>query len=71
MTRNRVLIIGKQGALIERKKANFTEYVSAWSYDEESGTWGQGHYFPAYPDTAKEQAKALEKALNHFKENYL
>lgn len=43
------VILNSKGdyTLIARMKEDFTlyEYVVAWSYDKESDSWGQGHYF--------------------------
>lgn len=34
-------------ALVERtnEKGEVYEWVCAWAYDEETNSWGQGHYF--------------------------
>lgn len=49
------------------------EIVSCWCYNEETESWGQGHYFTLwYDEITEENKKALmEKAKKHFVENYL
>ena len=67
-----LLIEGKNGALLkvcdnERKY----ELVSCWSYDKETQSWGQGHYFTLWHDiTPENKAKLLIEATKHFLQNY-
>lgn len=42
-------------ALLDRH-TNYCTYVVAWSFDDNDGTWGQGHYF-----------EELEEAREYFK----
>lgn len=49
------------------------EIVSCWCYNEETESWGQGHYFTLWHDEITEENKKalMEKAKKHFAENYL
>ena len=49
------------------------ELVSCWNFDEETMSWGQGHYFTLWGNQITEENKKelLEKAKKHFTENYL
>lgn len=64
---------GKNGALlVVCDTATKYEIVSAWGYDKESDSWGQGHYFTLWYDeiTEENKAKLLEKATKHFVKHY-
>ena len=69
-----LLRVGRRGALLKvcdtPKKY---ELVSAYSYDEKSNSWGQGHYFTLWfgDVTEENKAKLFERANQHFEENYL
>ena len=68
-----LIIEGKNGALLKvcdtEKKY---ELVSAWSYDRNTNSWGQGHYFTLWYKeiTPENKAKLLIEATKHFLENY-
>lgn len=58
-----VLKLGKSSkwgdpiAIIHRVTDKWEDYVVAWMYDVESGTWGQGHYMFDTQEEAEEYAK--------------
>ena len=58
-----VLKLGKSSkwgdpvAIIHRVTDKWEDYVVAWMYDVESGTWGQGHYMFNTQEEAEEYAK--------------
>ena len=49
---------GIKVALVDRG-TGFQPYVVAWCYDEDSRTWGQGHYF-----------QKLKDAVKYYEKNY-
>lgn len=69
-----LILKGRNGALLKVcDTPTKYELVSAWCYNEETMSWGQGHYFTLwYNDITEENKKELfEKAKKHFIENYL
>ena len=68
LARERADVIRKYG-----DTPNKYELVSAWCFNEETMSWGQGHYFTLWGINITEESKAelMEKAMKHFKENYL
>lgn len=55
-------------ALIERtnEKGEVYEWVCAWAYDEETNSWGQGHYFFDLNDAYK----YIQDKLDEYWDNY-
>jgi hypothetical protein len=68
--KKQILKVGKNGALVARVRDNgeVFEYVSAWAFDPNTETWGQGHYFTPHGDYTT--AEALKDATDHFNANY-
>lgn len=51
---------GTKIAIIDKHiKSDFCRYIVAWNFDEDSATWGQGHYF-----------NSMEEAEKYYKDNY-
>lgn len=40
----------KSYTLLFNPQVSFQPYVVAYAYDEEDGTWGQGHYFSTFDE---------------------
>lgn len=69
-----LILKGRNGALLKVcDTPTKYELVSAWCYNEETMSWGQGHYFTLWYDeiTEENKEKLFEKAKKHFVENYL
>ena len=67
-----MIIKGKNDAIVVTHDSALTyEIVVAHNYDENSETWGQGHYFTLYGKevTTGNKVDLLADALNFWKEN--
>lgn len=68
MKKHKIILKGEHDAIILRcDTANKYEIVVAYGYDEESQSWGQGHYFTLwYNEITEENKKALLKRAMDF-----
>ena len=54
------------------RHTNYNSFVAAWAYDDNDGTWGQGHYFEN-EESAREYIKQVyeDRCIRNYGERLM